>query len=109
MSYYRHHLFFCTNSREDGSQCCAQCNAKASRDYLKQRTKELGLTGAGGVRVNTAGCLDRCAEGPAIVVYPEAIWYTYIDNADLDEILQSHLIDGRPVERLRLPDEPTGL
>lgn len=107
MSYYRHHVFFCTNARDDGSQCCAQCNAKASRDYLKQRTKALGLAGAGGVRINAAGCLDRCTEGPTIVVYPEAVWYTYIDEADLDEILKRHLIDGEPVERLRLPDRPS--
>jgi (2Fe-2S) ferredoxin len=109
MSYYRHHVFFCTNMRDDGSQCCAQCNAKAARDYLKQRAKALGLSGAGGVRVNTAGCLDRCTEGPVVVVYPEAVWYTYIDNADLDEILQRHLVDGEPVERLRLPDQPAAV
>jgi (2Fe-2S) ferredoxin len=106
MSYYRHHVFFCTNMRDDGSQCCAQCNAKPARDYLKQQAKTLGLSGPGGVRINTAGCLDRCSEGPVIVVYPEAVWYTYIDHADLAEILQSHLIDGEPVERLRLPDQP---
>jgi (2Fe-2S) ferredoxin len=70
---------------------------------LKQRTKELGLTGKGGVRVNNAGCLDRCAEGPVAVVYPEGIWYTYVDNTDLEEILQQHLIKGEPVERLKLP------
>ncbi len=104
MSYYRHHVFFCTNQREDGSQSCNQCNAQASRDFLKQRTKELGLTGRGGARINTAGCLDRCAEGPVIVVYPEAVWYTYVDEEDLEEILQEHLIAGRPVARLMLSD-----
>lgn len=104
MSYYRHHVFFCTNLRDDGSQCCGQCNAAAARDYLKRRTKELGLTGAGGVRINVAGCLDRCALGPALVIYPEAVWYTYVDEADLEDILQSHLIGGTPVARLRLPD-----
>ena len=103
MSYYKHHLFMCTNERPDGSQCCAQCNAQAARDFLKQRTKELGLTGKGAVRVNNAGCLDRCAEGPVAVVYPEGIWYTYVDNTDLEEILQQHLINGEPVERLKLP------
>jgi (2Fe-2S) ferredoxin len=104
VSYYKYHVFMCTNERADGSQCCAQCNAQASRDFLKQRTKELGLTGKGGVRVNNAGCLDRCAEGPVAVVYPEGIWYTYVDNTDLEDILQQHLINGQPVERLRLPD-----
>lgn len=104
MSYYKYHVFLCTNQREDGRQACAQCNAPAARDFLKQRTKELGLTGKGGVRINIAGCLDRCAEGPVAVVYPEAVWYTYIDNTDLEDILQRHLIGGEPVERLRLPD-----
>ena len=104
VSYYKYHVFMCTNERADGSQCCAQCNAQGSRDFLKERTKKLGLTGKGGVRVNNAGCLDRCAEGPVAVVYPEGIWYTYVDNTDLEDILQQHLIDGQPVERLRLPD-----
>lgn len=104
MSYYNHHLFFCVNERADGTQCCAQCNAQAARDFLKKRTKELGLTGKGGVRVNNAGCLDRCTEGPVLVVYPQAVWYTYVDNEDLEDILQQHLIGGEPVARLRLPD-----
>lgn len=103
MSYYKYHVFFCTNSRDDGAQCCAQCDALVQRTYLKRKTKELGLAGPGGVRINTAGCLDRCAEGPVLVVYPEATWYTYIDHNDLDEILTEHLIGGRVVERLRLP------
>jgi len=55
------------------------------------------------VRVNKAGCLDRCEHGPVIVVYPEAVWYTYVDREDIDEIVESHLRDGHPVERLRLP------
>jgi (2Fe-2S) ferredoxin len=104
MSYYRYHVFVCTNQREDGSQCCNQCSATAMRELLKRRTKELGLTGPGGVRVNMAGCLDRCAEGPVIVVYPEGTWYTYVDAEDIEDILQQHLVKGRVVERLRLPD-----
>ncbi len=102
MSYYRYHVFFCTNQREDGSDCCQRFDARALRDYAKQRSKELGLAGQGGVRINTAGCLDRCAEGPVMVVYPEATWYTYLDRADLDEIIDEHLLHGRIVERLRI-------
>jgi (2Fe-2S) ferredoxin len=101
--YYKYHVFLCTNLREDGSQSCGQCGAQASRDYLKRRTKELGLSGAGGIRINNAGCLDRCSEGPVAVVYPEGTWYTYVDTEDLEEILQRHLIEGETVERLRLP------
>ena len=60
---------------------------------------------AGAVRVNKAGCLDRCAGGPVAVVYPEAVWYTYVDKHDIDEIVEQHLKNGRPVDRLRLaPD-----
>jgi (2Fe-2S) ferredoxin len=72
------------------------------REFAKTRVKELGLSGQGKVRVNTAGCLDRCEEGPVCVVYPEGVWYTYIDEEDIDEIIESHVVNGIPVERLRL-------
>lgn len=104
MSHYRYHVFLCTNQREDGSPCCGQEGAAALQVHLKRRTKELGLGGRGGVRVNTAGCLGRCAEGPALVVYPDGVWYTYADQADAEEILREHLQQGRVVERLKLPD-----
>ncbi len=64
--------------------------------------KSLGLVGKGRVRINTAGCLDRCEEGPIIVVYPEGVWYTYMDKEDVDEIIREHLVNGRVVERLRI-------
>ena len=64
--------------------------------------KALGLAGEGKVRVNKAGCLDRCEEGPVIVVYPEAVWYTYVDRADIDEIIDRHVLRGEIVERLRI-------
>lgn len=102
MSYYRHHVFFCTNLREDGSTCCQRFNAQAMRDHAKKRSKELEIAGAGGVRVNTAGCLDRCNEGPVLVVYPEAVWYSYVDQQDIDEIIDEHLVNGRVVERLKI-------
>jgi (2Fe-2S) ferredoxin len=72
------------------------------RDYAKGRVKELGLAGPGRVRVNQAGCLDRCDEGPVCVVYPEGTWYTYIDESDIDDIIDSHLVNGQPVERLKI-------
>ena len=71
--------------------------------YAKQRVKERGLAGRGKVRINKAGCLDRCAAGPVAVVYPEAVWYTYVDAQDIDEIVESHLKNGRVVERLLTP------
>jgi (2Fe-2S) ferredoxin len=66
--------------------------------------KALGLAGPGQVRVNKAGCLDRCAGGPVAVVYPEAVWYTFVDTSDIDDIVRSHLQNGQVVERLRVPD-----
>ncbi|MDZ7750693.1 MAG: (2Fe-2S) ferredoxin domain-containing protein [Gammaproteobacteria bacterium] len=100
--YYRYHVFFCTNQRPDGEGCCNNFNSKDMRDYAKSRTKELGIAGKGGVRINTAGCLDRCAEGPVVVVYPEGTWYTWVDQEDVDEIIERHLVNGEVVERLRI-------
>ncbi len=105
MSYYQHHVFVCTNLREDGSQCCQQYNAKEMRDYMKKRSKELGLVRTGQVRINTAGCLNRCELGPVMVVYPEAVWYSFIDEEDIDEILKEHLVKGNIVDRLNVDSD----
>ena len=102
MSHYRHHVFFCCNQREAGSNCCNNHGAQDVRDYAKQKIKSLQLSGPGKVRINQAGCLDRCDEGPVLVVYPEAVWYTYVDREDIDEIISEHLQHGRIVERLRI-------
>ena len=102
MSHYKHHVFFCQNRREAPEACCANHGASDMRDYCKGRVKSLGLAGPGKVRVNQAGCLDRCEEGPVVVVYPEAVWYTYVDKSDIDEIVEEHLVNGRVVERLRI-------
>jgi len=107
VSHYRQHLFFCTNERPEGAErpSCGHCDSDRLRAYLKAKVKQLGLhQGLERIRVNSAGCLDRCEEGPCLVVYPEGVWYTYVDEEDLDEIFESHLQDGRVVERLRLPD-----
>ena len=102
MSYYERHVFFCCNQRDGGRACCNNHGAQDMRDYAKGRIKKLGLTGKGNVRINQAGCLDRCEEGPVIVVYPEEVWYTYVDREDIDEIIDEHLQNGRVVERLRI-------
>lgn len=104
-SYYRRHIFFCLNQREGGEACCADHRAEAAFARCKSQAKALGLLGPGGVRVNRAGCLDRCAGGPIAVVYPEAVWYSYVDQDDIDEIVQSHLRDGVVVERLITPPD----
>ena len=102
MSYYKHHVFFCCNQRPAGETCCNNSGAQQMRDYAKKQVKALGLAGEGKVRVNQAGCLDRCERGPVMVVYPEEVWYTYVDKQDVDEIIEEHLKNGRVVERLRL-------
>jgi (2Fe-2S) ferredoxin len=102
-SYYERHIFFCLNERKLGEESCALHHAQAGFEHCKMRVKEEGLSGVGQVRVNKAGCLDRCAGGPVAVVYPEAVWYSFIDNQDIDEIVDSHLKNGKIVERLVLP------
>ena len=104
MSYFKHHVFVCCNQREDGSPCCNDFGAPDVQAYAKQRIKALGLRGKGQVRINKAGRLDRCDEGPVLVVYPDNVWYTYIDHEDIDEIIEEHLVGGRIVTRLQLGD-----
>ncbi len=102
MSYYSKHVFFCTNDREDGSAYCQRFNARQMRKYVKNRCKELGIHGEGQLRINSAGCLGRCNEGPVIVIYPEETWYTYVDEEDLDDIIEQHLVKGEQIKRLML-------
>lgn len=102
--FYKHHVFFCLNERgaDAPRPSCARQNAQAMQEYAKKRVKALGLSGRGEVRINKAGCLDRCEDGPLLVVYPEGVWYTFIDESDIDEIIESHFIKGQPVERLMI-------
>ena len=102
MSFYAHHVFFCCNRRDKGEACCEDHGASELRAYAKDRVKALKLSGEGKVRINQAGCLDRCEIGPVMVIYPDETWYTYIDKADIDEIVEEHLRHGRIVERLRI-------
>ncbi|HCX32685.1 MAG TPA: 2Fe-2S ferredoxin [Rhodocyclaceae bacterium] len=100
--YYRYHVFFCCNQRATGETCCNNHGAAAMRAHAKDRIKALGLDGPGKVRINSAGCMGRCDDGPTVVVYPEGVWYTYVDAQDIDEIVEEHLAHGRIVERLRI-------
>ena len=102
--WFRAHVFVCCNRRPDGHRrgSCAARGSEALKDYMKARAKELGL---GGIRVNTAGCLDRCEFGPAIVIYPEGIWYRAESRDDVDEILAAHLVDGGRATRLMLTEK----
>ncbi len=102
MSHFQHHVFFCTNQREAGEPCCNNHGASELRSYAKERVKALGEQLPGTARINTAGCLDRCELGPVLVIYPEAVWYTYVDKEDIDEIIDQHLVHGRVIERLKV-------
>ena len=99
--YYEAHVFCCTNRRPAGHPrgCCADKGSEELRDYMKGRAKELGLKK---VRVNIAGCLDRCELGPTVVIDPEGVWYSVATREDVDEVLQTHLVQGGRVERLML-------
>ncbi|MES2933745.1 MAG: (2Fe-2S) ferredoxin domain-containing protein [Pseudomonadota bacterium] len=102
LPFYEQHVFICMNQREDGRPCCMDRGAQAAQQHAKRRIKELGLNGQGKIRINQAGCLDRCEEGPVLVVYPEGTWYTFVDNSDIDDIIDQHLIGGKIVERLKI-------
>lgn len=99
--YYRVHVFCCTNVRPEGHPrgCCSAKGSVPLRDYMKEQARKLGLAD---VRVNIAGCLDRCELGPTMVIYPDGVWYRYASKEDLDEILTRHVRDGGRVERLML-------
>ena len=102
--YYEAHVFCCTNRRVAGHPrgCCAEKGSEALRDYMKNKARALGLKN---VRVNNAGCLDRCELGPTVVIYPEGVWYSVSTEAEVDEVLQKHLVEGGRVERLMLKTE----
>lgn len=101
--FYAAHVFVCCNRRPEGHHrgSCAAKGSERLRDYMKARAKELGLKR---VRVNMAGCLDRCEFGPTMVIYPEGVWYRPETPADVDEILSVHLQGGGRVRRLMLTE-----
>ena len=100
--FFKQHVFFCMNMREDGRRCCGEHGASVAQKHAKKRIKEMNMNGEGKIRINQAGCLDRCDEGPVMVVYPEGTWYTYVDTSDIDDIIDTHLVGGKVVERLKI-------
>lgn len=109
MAGFRKHVFICTNERVDGDArgCCALRGGREVADALKSKLHEHGLKRI--VRANKAGCLDQCAYGVTIVVYPEGTWYGNVTVADVDEIVREHILGDRPVERLVIaPEKLTG-
>jgi (2Fe-2S) ferredoxin len=104
LAKYTRHVFVCTNHRQPaGPRGCCNPDGKADlHRQLQQAAHAAGLQGT--VRINKAGCLDQCEHGPTVVVYPDGVWYGNVKAHDVAEIVQSHLVEGRPVERLRLAD-----
>ncbi len=104
MPRFERHLFVCCNQREAGHPrgCCDPAGQAALQKAFKEKLKARGLKER--VRANKSGCLDQCEHGPNLVVYPEGVWYGGVTLADVDEIIESHLVGGRPVERLRLAE-----
>jgi (2Fe-2S) ferredoxin len=101
--FYSHHVFFCLNQRAPGERvCCANAGAQSAQEHAKKRIKKLNLAGPGKVRINKAGCLERCEEGPVVVIYPQGTWYTYVDNEDIDEIIDRHIVNNEVVDRLKI-------
>ena len=98
--HYNKHVFVCSNQKAPGKICCANTGGEPFFDYMKTRLKTLDLHGAGKIRMSQSGCLGRCKRGPCLVIYPEGVWYRYASQDDLDDIIQTHLIDNGVVERL---------
>jgi (2Fe-2S) ferredoxin len=97
------HIFICTNERAAGHPrgCCKE---KHSEDLIQAFKVEIAKAGlAKQIRAQRAGCLDTCEFGPSLVVYPENVWYGNVQLGDVPEIVQSHLVEGNPVDRLRIP------
>lgn len=105
MSFYQRHLFFCINIRKSGKKCCGQNQSEQICKYAKQRCKQLNMYGPGKIRISSSSCLGRCSLGPIAVVYPDGVWYSYQTTDDIDEIIEQHLINNKPVSRLKLPDQ----
>ena len=104
MAKFEKHIFICGNQRPLGHPrgCCDPAAKAELQKLFKQKLAERGLKGR--VRANQSGCLDQCEHGPNLVVYPEAVWYGHVSSADVDEIIESHIVGGRPVDRLIIPD-----
>ncbi len=105
---YRMHVFACINQRPE-THWRGSCAARGSRQLCDYMCR-LGMAlGARRIRINHAGCLNVCEHGPVMVVYPEGVWYKFESEADVEEILRSHIIGGTRVERLALAIDPATL
>ncbi len=100
-SKFQRHFFVCQTRRPEGGK--PSCGNRGSEDLLNQLMEALGERPElwDDVAVTPTGCLGPCFDGPTMVVYPEGFWYAPVKPEDVREIIDSHLVEGRPVERLR--------
>lgn len=87
---FRKYIFICENVRKNGEVCCGPASmGKGYVERLKAYVKEHGLKKE--IRISRSGCLDVCAEGPNIVVYPEGHWYSQVKEGDLEEFIRKEI------------------
>ncbi len=104
MSYYTKHIMLCTNKKEGGKTCCANTGGDEFFTYMKNKLSTLGVHGPGAMRVSKSGCLGRCNSGPCLVIYPEGVWYSYSSFADIDRIVDDHLLADSRVDELLIEE-----
>ena len=110
MAKFHKHILVCTHERPEGhsSGCCMHVQSQEVMMAFKKQIADAGLKRI--VRANKSGCLDQCSKGPVVVVYPDAVWYGGVKASDVAEIIEEHVLGGRPVERLQISDdELTGI
>jgi (2Fe-2S) ferredoxin len=100
LTYYSKHVFICTNQKAEGKPCCARSGGEDFFQYMKAKVAKLELNGPGKIRISKSGCLGRCNLGPCLLIYPEGVWYSYGSFADLDRIIENHLLEDIQVKEL---------
>ena len=105
MPGFQRHVFVCINERpaDNPKGCCKSKGGEQVRDALKKALGDRGINKL--CRANNAGCLDQCATGVTVVVYPEQVWYGHVTVEDVPELVERHIVRGEFVERLMLPDQ----
>ena len=100
MSHYKKHVFVCVNQRPDGKKCCNNANGEELFSYMKEKCKSLKLHRKGEMRINKSGCLDMCAKGPVLVIYPDNVWYKIRSKDCVDKIIDRHLINNDVIKEM---------
>lgn len=97
---FEKHIFICTNQKAEGKKCCGETNGMELVALFREKLKEKGLHGK--IRTQKTGCLDACASGPSLVIYPEGVFYGRVTHDDVDRIIESHILNNEIVKDLEL-------